>query len=44
MKTNAMRMLDALGVVYELREYDVDAGDLAAESVAARPKVARCTR
>ncbi len=36
MKTNAMRMLDALGVVYELREYDVDAGDLAAESVAAK--------
>ena len=36
MKTNAMRMLDAQGVVYELREYDADPGDLAAETVAAK--------
>ncbi len=36
MKTNAVRMLDALGVLYELREYEVDPEDLAAESVAAK--------
>jgi Cys-tRNA(Pro)/Cys-tRNA(Cys) deacylase len=36
MKTNAVRMLDALGVRYELREYEVDPDDLAAESVAAK--------
>jgi Cys-tRNA(Pro)/Cys-tRNA(Cys) deacylase len=36
MKTNAVRMLDALGVRYELREYEVDPEDLAAESVAAK--------
>ena len=35
-KTNAARMLDALGVHYELREYEVDPDDLAAESVAAK--------
>jgi Cys-tRNA(Pro)/Cys-tRNA(Cys) deacylase len=35
-KTNAVRLLDQLGVHYELREYDVDPGDLAAESVAAK--------
>ena len=34
MKTNAVRMLDALGVHYELREYEVDPEDLAAETVA----------
>ena len=34
MKTNAARILDALGIGYELREYDVDPGDLRAESVA----------
>jgi Cys-tRNA(Pro)/Cys-tRNA(Cys) deacylase len=34
MKTNAARMLDALGVRYELREYEVDEADLSAESVA----------
>jgi Cys-tRNA(Pro)/Cys-tRNA(Cys) deacylase len=34
MKTNAVRLLDALKVAYELREYEVDADDLAAESVA----------
>ena len=36
MKTNAVRLLDGLGVRYELREYEVDPGDLAAESVAAK--------
>lgn len=34
MKTNAARILDALGIRYELREYEVDPGDLAAETVA----------
>jgi Cys-tRNA(Pro)/Cys-tRNA(Cys) deacylase len=36
MKTNAVRLLDGLKVQYELREYDVDPGDLAAETVAAK--------
>ena len=36
MKTNAVRMLESLGVQYELREYDVDPNDLAAETVAAK--------
>lgn len=34
MKTNAVRLLDTLGIGYELREYDVDPEDLAAETVA----------
>ncbi len=34
MKTNAVRLLDAAGVKYELRDYVVDPDDLAAESVA----------
>jgi Cys-tRNA(Pro)/Cys-tRNA(Cys) deacylase len=34
MKTNAVRILDGLNIRYELREYDVDPDDLAAESVA----------
>lgn len=34
MKTNAARLLDSLGIRYEVREYDVDPDDLAAESVA----------
>ncbi len=34
MKTNAARMLDALGIRYELRDYPVDESDLSAESVA----------
>jgi Cys-tRNA(Pro)/Cys-tRNA(Cys) deacylase len=34
MKTNAARMLDSLGILYEVREYEVDPDDLAAESVA----------
>ncbi len=35
-KTNAARQLDQLGVRYELREYEVDPEDLAAETVAAK--------
>ncbi len=35
-KTNAVRLLDQLGIHYELREYEVDENDLAAESVAAK--------
>ena len=35
-KTNAVRLLDQLGVAYELREYEVDPDDLRAESVAAK--------
>ncbi|MBD2104040.1 Cys-tRNA(Pro) deacylase [Leptolyngbya sp. FACHB-261] len=34
MKTNAVRVLDNLGIDYELRTYEVDPDDLAAESVA----------
>jgi Cys-tRNA(Pro)/Cys-tRNA(Cys) deacylase len=33
-KTNAVRLLDTLGIAYELRAYEVDPDDLAAESVA----------
>ena len=36
MKTNAARLLDSLGVAYEIREYEVDPEDLSAESVAAK--------
>ncbi|HXI60733.1 MAG TPA: Cys-tRNA(Pro) deacylase [Polyangia bacterium] len=36
MKTNAARMLDLLGITYELREYEVDPDDLSAENVAAK--------
>ena len=36
MKTNAVRLLDNLGVRYELREYAVDPDDLAAETAAAK--------
>ncbi|MBV9762033.1 MAG: Cys-tRNA(Pro) deacylase [Acidobacteriaceae bacterium] len=35
-KTNAARLLDDLGIRYELREYEVDPNDLAAETVAAK--------
>ena len=35
-KTNAMRMLDQLGIAYEVREYEVDPNDLSAETVAAK--------
>src|SRR5215831_15982878 len=34
MKTNAARILDRLGIRYELREYEVDPEDLSAETVA----------
>lgn len=34
MKTNAARLLDAAGIAYEVREYEVDPDDLMAESVA----------
>ena len=34
MKTNAARILEALGIRYQLREYEVDEDDLSAESVA----------
>jgi Cys-tRNA(Pro)/Cys-tRNA(Cys) deacylase len=33
-KTNAARLLDTLGIAYELRAYEVDPDDLNAESVA----------
>ncbi|WP_373047861.1 Cys-tRNA(Pro) deacylase [Vulgatibacter sp.] len=36
MKTNAARLLDKLGISYELRTYAFDPDDLAAESVAAK--------
>jgi len=36
MKTNAARLLDSLGIAYELRDYEVDPDDLRAESVAAK--------
>lgn len=34
MKTNAARLLERLGIHYELREYEVDEDDLTAETVA----------
>lgn len=36
MKTNAARLLDALGISYELRDYEVDPDDLSAETVAGK--------
>jgi Cys-tRNA(Pro)/Cys-tRNA(Cys) deacylase len=36
MKTNAVRLLESMAVEYELREYEVDPEDLAAETVAAK--------
>lgn len=36
MKTNAARLLDRLGVRYELRDYEVDPEALDAETVAAK--------
>jgi Cys-tRNA(Pro)/Cys-tRNA(Cys) deacylase len=36
MKTNAARLLDKLGLRYELRDYPVDPEDLSAEAVAAK--------
>jgi Cys-tRNA(Pro)/Cys-tRNA(Cys) deacylase len=35
-KTNAARLLDQMGIRYELREYEVDPDDWAAETVAAK--------
>jgi Cys-tRNA(Pro)/Cys-tRNA(Cys) deacylase len=35
-KTNAARLLDRLGISYEIRDYEVDPDDLSAESVAAK--------
>jgi Cys-tRNA(Pro)/Cys-tRNA(Cys) deacylase len=35
-KTNAVRLLDQLGIEYELRAYEVNPDDLAAEAVAAK--------
>src|SRR5215475_242315 len=35
-KTNAARFLDQMGISYELREYEVDPDDLAAETVATK--------
>jgi Cys-tRNA(Pro)/Cys-tRNA(Cys) deacylase len=35
-KTNAARVLDKLGIEYELREYEVDPNDLSAETVATK--------
>ena len=35
-KTNAARALEAKGIAYELRAYDVDEDDLSAETVAAK--------
>jgi Cys-tRNA(Pro)/Cys-tRNA(Cys) deacylase len=38
-KTHAARLLDRLGVAYELREYDFDPDDLSAESVARKVRL-----
>lgn len=35
-KTNACRILDSLGIAYQLRAYQFDPGDLSAENVAAK--------
>ena len=35
-KTNAVRVLDRLGISYELRQYEVDPDDLSATTVAAK--------
>jgi Cys-tRNA(Pro)/Cys-tRNA(Cys) deacylase len=36
LKTNAARVLDRLGIKYDLREYEVDPDDLSAETVATK--------
>jgi Cys-tRNA(Pro)/Cys-tRNA(Cys) deacylase len=36
MKTNAARLLDSLGISYEVREYEVDLDDLTAPTVATK--------
>jgi Cys-tRNA(Pro)/Cys-tRNA(Cys) deacylase len=38
-KTNAARILDALGIRYELRDYEVDEEDLSAEAVARKVRL-----
>jgi Cys-tRNA(Pro)/Cys-tRNA(Cys) deacylase len=38
-KTNAVRLLDAANIGYELREYQVDPEDLSAETVAAKVRL-----
>jgi Cys-tRNA(Pro)/Cys-tRNA(Cys) deacylase len=38
-KTNATRILDGLGISYELREYEVDPDDLSAETVALKVRM-----
>jgi Cys-tRNA(Pro)/Cys-tRNA(Cys) deacylase len=35
-KTNAMRLLDQEGIIYQIREYEVDPNDLKAETVAVK--------
>ena len=35
-KTNATRLLDQMGISYDLREYEVDLDDLASEAVATK--------
>jgi Cys-tRNA(Pro)/Cys-tRNA(Cys) deacylase len=35
-KTNAVRLLESLGIAFHLREYEVDPSDLSAETVAAK--------
>jgi len=35
-KTNAMRLLDQIGIIYQVREYEVDPNDLTAETVASK--------
>ncbi len=42
MKTNATRLLDTLGIKYELREYEVDPNDLSAPKVAAQIGMPAC--
>jgi Cys-tRNA(Pro)/Cys-tRNA(Cys) deacylase len=34
MRTNFMRILDTLGIHYEIQEYEVDPDDLSAERIA----------
>lgn len=36
MKTNAVRLLEEMGIPYELRNYEVDVNDLSAETVAGK--------
>ena len=38
-KTNAVRILDQLGIGYQLREYEVNPDDLSAETVAAKVRL-----